>query len=59
MNHHWIRNRKSISEEQVKKNQQVEILDKQIEDSKEKIDQLNSQQHEMEQSYNKRIEVLW
>ena len=50
MNNNPIRNRKSISEEQVKKNQQVEILDKQIEDSKEKIDQLNSQQHEMEQS---------
>ena len=49
MNNNPIRNRKSISEEQVKKNQQVEILDKQIEDSKEKIDELNSQQHEMEQ----------
>lgn len=58
MNNNPIRNRKSISEEQVKKNQQVEILDKQIEDSKEKIDQLNSQKHEMEQSYNKQIEVL-
>ena len=58
MNHHWIRNRKSISEEQDKKKQQVAILDTQLEDSKEKIDQLTSQQHEMEQFYNKRIEVL-
>lgn len=52
-----MKNRNSLSEEQTRKNQAVELLEKQIENSSENVNQLISQQQETEQFYNKRIEV--